>query len=71
MICIIYASAGRSKLMADPKEFTLPDLLTFQTMYLCGVAYMADPALMPGMIKKTQVPTRHRDLEVPVGAGAK
>src|SRR3954454_8977077 len=56
MICIIYASAGRSKLMADPKEFTLPDLLTFQTMYLCGVAYMADPALMPGMIKKTQVP---------------
>src|SRR3954451_21317070 len=42
--------------MADPKEFTLPDLLTFQTMYLCGVAYMADPALMPGMFKKTQVP---------------
>src|SRR3954451_1996970 len=42
--------------MADPKEFTLPDLLTFQTMYLCGVAYMADSALMPGMIKKSQVP---------------
>jgi len=33
-----------------------PDLLTFQTMYLCGVAYMADPALMPDRIKNTQVP---------------
>jgi hypothetical protein len=33
-----------------------PDLLTFQTMYLCGVAYMPDPPLMPGMIEKTQVP---------------
>ena len=57
--------------MADPKEFTVPDLLTFQTMYLCGAAYMADPALMPGMIKKRKSPTRHRDQEVPVGASAK
>lgn len=40
--------------MAAPNP--APDLLTFQTMYLCGVAYMADPALMPGMIKNTQVP---------------
>lgn len=40
--------------MADPNP--APDLLTFQTMYLCGVAYMADPPLMPGMIEKTQVP---------------
>jgi triacylglycerol lipase len=40
--------------MADPNPS--PDLLTFQTMYLCGVAYMADAALMPGLIEKTQVP---------------
>jgi len=40
--------------MADPNP--APDLLTFQTMYLCGVAYMLDPALMPRMIEKTQVP---------------
>jgi len=33
-----------------------PDLLTLQTLYLCGVAYMADSALMPGLIEKTQVP---------------
>jgi hypothetical protein len=71
MICIIYASAGRSKLMADPKEFTLPDLLTFQTMYLCGVAYMADPALMPGMIEKTQVPHPAPRSGSACGAGAK
>lgn len=42
--------------MADPNPFTPPDLLTFQTMYLCGVAYMADPPLMPGMIEKNRVP---------------
>ena len=41
--------------MADPK-FTPPDLLTFQTMYLCGVAYMADPALMPSLIEQNEVP---------------
>jgi acetyl esterase/lipase len=40
--------------MADPNPS--PDLLTFQTMYLCGVAYEADPALMPALIEKTQVP---------------
>lgn len=40
--------------MADPIQ--APDLLTLQTLYLCGVAYMADPALMPGMIEKTQAP---------------
>ena len=33
-----------------------PDLLTFQTMYLCGVAYMADPVLMPVEIEKAQLP---------------
>ena len=42
--------------MADPNPVTLPDLLTLQTLYLCGVAYMADPALMPGLIEKTQAP---------------
>lgn len=40
--------------MADPNP--PPDLLTFQTLYLCGVAYMADPALMPGLIEKAQLP---------------
>jgi hypothetical protein len=41
--------------MADPNP--PPDLLTFQTLYLCGVAYMLDPALMPGLIEKTQKPS--------------
>jgi hypothetical protein len=40
--------------MTDPKP--APDLLTFQTMYLCGVAYNADPALMPALIENTQKP---------------
>jgi len=40
--------------MADPSP--PPDLLTLQTLYLCGVAYVADPALMGGLIEKTQVP---------------
>ena len=39
-------------------------------MYLCGVAYMADPALMPGMIEKNRVPPAGGALEVPVGTGA-
>jgi hypothetical protein len=42
--------------MVDPSKVPPPDLLTIQTMYLCGVAYMANPADMPGMIEKTQVP---------------
>ena len=33
-----------------------PHLLTFQTMYLCGVAYNADPAVMPNLIQNTQKP---------------
>lgn len=36
---------------------TQPDLLTLQTIYLCGVSYLADPALMPGLIEKTQKPS--------------
>ena len=44
---------GRN-LMAAPNP--QPDLLTFQTMYLCGVAYNADPAVMPNLIQKTQKP---------------
>ena len=41
--------------MADPNPPPL-DLLTLQTLYLCGVAYEADVALMPALIEKTHVP---------------
>ena len=48
-------TARGKQAMAGPNPAPL-DLLTLQTLYLCGVAYMADPTLMPGLIEKTQVP---------------
>ena len=64
------AFAKHEKKSSWPIRTPTPDLLTLQTLYLCGVSYLADPALMPGLIEKTQLPPSRRDLALPVGTGA-